>query len=42
MAKYGLGTTSTSTDTEGNDVDRPGRLTPDEIEAELRRLAGGN
>jgi hypothetical protein len=42
MAKYGLGTTSTSTVTEGNDVQRPGRLTPDEIEAELKRIAGGN
>jgi hypothetical protein len=39
MAKYGLGTTSTSTDTEGNDVQRPGRLTPEEIEAELKRIA---
>jgi hypothetical protein len=42
MAKYGLGTTSTSTDTDGNDVQRPGRLTPDEIEAELKRLASGD
>ena len=39
MAKYGLGTTSTSTDTEGNDVPRPGRLTDEEVEAELKRLA---
>ncbi len=39
MAKYGLGTTSTSTDTEGNDVAKPGRLTDEEIQAELERLA---
>jgi hypothetical protein len=39
LAKYGLGTTSTTTDTEGNDVPGPGKLTDDEVEAELKRLA---
>jgi len=39
MAKYGMGTTSTATDTEGNDVPRAGKLTDEEIKAELERLA---
>ena len=39
MARYGLGTTSTATDTEGNDVPRAGKLTDEEIQAELQRLA---
>ena len=39
MAKYGMGTTSTATDTEGNDAVKPGRLTDEEVEAELKRLA---
>jgi hypothetical protein len=37
-AKYGLGTTITETDTEGNDVTRPGQLTPDEQRAAILRV----
>jgi hypothetical protein len=37
LAKYGLGTTVTETDTEGNDAPRPGVLTPDERRAALIR-----
>jgi hypothetical protein len=39
LAKYGLGTTVTETDTEGNDVPR-GRLTPEERRAALLRELG--
>jgi hypothetical protein len=38
LAKYGLGTTVTETDTEGNDVPRPGILTIEERRAALMRV----
>jgi hypothetical protein len=41
MAKYGLGTTSTSTNTDGQDAPTPGKLTPEEIEAEVKRIMNG-
>jgi hypothetical protein len=41
-AKYGLGTTVTETDTEGNDAPRPGILSPDERRAALIRELSQN
>lgn len=38
QAKYSLGITKTETDTDGNDVQRPGRLTPDESKSRLTEL----
>jgi len=38
LAKFGLGTTNTQTDTQGNDAVPPGRLTPDERRAEFRQF----
>ncbi len=39
LGKYGLGTTTTVTDTEGRDLP-VGRLAPDEVRAEVRRILG--
>jgi hypothetical protein len=39
LAKYGLGTTTTTTDTKGNDP-APGRLSPEQKRSELHRLLG--
>jgi hypothetical protein len=41
-AKYGMGTTITETDTEGDDVPRPGILAPDERRAALIRELSRN
>ena len=37
LARYGIGTTVTETDGDGNDVPRPGRYTPEERRAALIR-----
>ena len=37
LAKYGLGTTQTQTDADGNDAPPPGRLTPNEMRDEIVR-----
>lgn len=41
-AKYGMGTTITETDADGNDVPRPGVLSPDERRAALIRELSRN
>ena len=38
LAKYGLGTTTTSTDVDGNDAIKAGRLTPEQRKQTIARL----